>query len=685
MAARTRVPSADRRRIRISADGPPSPNTGVETAPFGRRGLLLLMLLLVTACGGESSPTDQGDGGNGGTGAFTVSPDTVVAGGAFRIEGMSIDPSQVDTWHLRVGPEVAPFRSMPDGSIVALTPLFLESDSSSTSVPPSTPLDVVFERSGTVVARADGALTVRPLPNAPGTTLRMATDLAMVTESLDSLFSRLSGNDPRFDGARQATLGALRGIVAASDSSLRAVLDGSSSWLQGNPDVALSDAVLAACGAADYAAQLAAAFAPVRTKTPERIPGVLGGLCRGSGEDFELACLMQIYSLLDDYTQAFVSPTARTWGNTVGLAAGLIAVSGYAVPATVVIGAILATMDFLMSKVVPALLPSHVTQFELVINRSPIPVGSLTDTEIRISAANTPSTITVNDMVDVILADMGLAGESQLASSFSEVLLNAVQFVIDLYRTILREYNNLHPGTFNDLDFTTARLTWGPTLVEDADLVELFSFQPGIARPDEPAFEWLGVSPGTARIQGRGRAGGERAKVLRDHALCLGCVYSGGAWGNDAPATNTESQEVEGVLMEWAHTHAGGMTVTGTMTACSVEQWEVELSVAGVVGGGILSGSGFATFASDSTGFAQTVVPIAGTLSFPGEDGCSFDDDVSLRLQMNSDWTQAAVMVGSTGAGQAVCAGVPIPQFASVFPGEETQVSAQAQPCTAGP
>ena len=42
-------------------------------------------------------------------------------------------------------------------------------------------------------------------------------------------------------------------------------------------------------------------------RRPRRHAG--GSLCNASGPDFDLACEMQIYVVLDDYTQAFVKPT----------------------------------------------------------------------------------------------------------------------------------------------------------------------------------------------------------------------------------------------------------------------------------------------------------------------------------------------------------------------------------------
>ena len=377
-----RIPDPRRPRPSCASRRPNPPRTARLRALRRLRRLpaavVVGIVLVIAGCGGSSPTGTTGDGGTGGGGGgpatITVTPSTVPAGGGFRIDGASVDPSDVAAWRLRVGPEVAPFRVMPDGSIEALAPLFLPSDTSTTPAPPAGALDVVLERGGAVSARADGALTVTPLPPAPGTAQRMVADLATIAEALDSLFARLPPVDPRVDGARAAAIGALHGLISGADSSLQAVLDGTSSWAGASPDVSLADAILAASGAADYASQLAGAFAPVLLGVRAPSPGAgarerasLGAMCRGSGADFDLACLMQIYTLLDDYTQQFVSPTAQTWGNTMGLAAGLVALSGYAVPGTVIVGAILTTMDYVMSKVVPALLPSHVTQFELTL------------------------------------------------------------------------------------------------------------------------------------------------------------------------------------------------------------------------------------------------------------------------------------------------------------------------------
>ncbi len=49
------------------------------------------------------------------------------------------------------------------------------------------------------------------------------------------------------------------------------------------------------------------------------------------------------------------------------------------------------------------------------------------------------------------------------------------------------------------------------------------------------------MTRGEGRIQARARGAGERSKVLLDNALCFGCIYAGGAFGNNAPGTETKS------------------------------------------------------------------------------------------------------------------------------------------------
>src|SRR5690606_13293516 len=85
-------------------------------------------------------------------------------------------------------------------------------------------------------------------------------------------------------------------------------------------------------------------------------------------------------------------------------------------------------------------------------------------------------------------------------------------------------------------------MTWGPVEVVSPRLVTLFSFDPEVAAPlsQDEGLEWEALSLGTVTVEVRTRGAGETAKLLRDHALCRGCVYTGGAFGLDSAAGSAE-------------------------------------------------------------------------------------------------------------------------------------------------
>lgn len=466
-----------------------------------------------------------------------VSPTAGPPGTVLTVSGRAFSAADAADLTVTVGNEPAPVRVAADGSLAVAVPLFL--GPSGWPEPPAAPQKVTVHRGTAVVGVTSEGVKVTPLAHAPGTTKDVQASLATIAARFQSLWALAPANLPQELPLRQAAASALAGIASGYDDSLDAVLNGTSSLLNGStPDVELADAVLASSGASAYLAGLAQALQTASLAQAALTPQATS-LCNASGPDFDLACEMQIYVVLDDYTQAFVKPTVTAYNNTIGLTAGLLAIGTVTLPATKIVGALLSVSDFVMEKVAPALFPSHLTQFDLEMTKTTIDVGEVTDSRVVVAAANTPPPITVTDVVKQALTVIGLANGTP-PGAFEKALKAAASFDIGLYMNLVSSYESGHPGTFPWADSGVAQmpaLTWGPLEVTSDRLVTLYSADESVVQSLSTQLEWLGASLGDADVRVMPRGPGDRSKVLIDNALCLGCSYSGGAFGNDVPAS----------------------------------------------------------------------------------------------------------------------------------------------------
>lgn len=498
------------------------------------------LLLALAACGGPGAPSPAD---------LSVRPLQGPPGTALTVTGARFDPADAGALHVTLGDADAAYRIAADGSLSVAVPLYLGPDG--WPKPPSDPQTLEVVRAGRTVGRSTEGVSVTPLARAPGTTAQVQDDLQRIADAYDALWSLVPAALPQEAPLRQAVANALAGLANGGDASLGAVLAGTSSLLGGDPGNAdLADAVLASSGAADYLSAYADALAAAVGQAPVgavraragATQDASSGLCDGGAEDLDLACEMQIYVVLDDFTQAFVKPTVTTYGNTVGLAAGALAIGTLEVPAAGIIGAILSVGDFVMEKMAPALFPSHLTQFDLEMLKTTIDVGEVTQSDIVVAAANTPPPITVSDVIQQALTLLGLR-ESEATTKFEKALEAAANFDIGLYMQLISDYEGKHPGTFPWASTGVAQMpamSWGPLEVSTDRLVKLTSSDDSVLAPQQAQIEWKGAELGEANARVMPRGPGSKAKVLHDDALCPGCVYYGGAFGNDMPDDSTK-------------------------------------------------------------------------------------------------------------------------------------------------
>lgn len=192
-----------------------------------------------------------------------------------------------------------------------------------------------------------------------------------------------------------------------------------------------------------------------------------------------------------------------------------------------------------MNKLVPGLLPSKIASLDLELADDRLEAGETTDSTFRLTAVNQPPPISLLDLADQLLAAIGIAGHPKGIDEVLDRILAVAEFTLDVFIKALKAAGV--PAASAD-DLHVPSLSWGPVEVVSPRLVTLFSFQPEVAAPlpPEEGLEWEALSLGTATIEVRTRGAGETAKLLRDHALCRGCVYSGGAFGLDSAAGKAE-------------------------------------------------------------------------------------------------------------------------------------------------
>ncbi len=271
------------------------------------------------------------------------------------------------------------------------------------------------------------------------------------------------------------------------------------------------------------------------------VPHSVGRGARGSGgsarcrndsaEAFRIACMMQAHALLSMYSEFFVKPTADGYANTLGLAAGLVGVLGKAVPAHAIVSSLLTVVDFTISKVSLSLLPSKLDRFDLQLSKELLQVDETTLPTIELVASNTPMTITIMDLVNLAGA---VLGPVELTDSYKSLLKSVFEFAISLYQAALRQFGVL-PGSaaMNGGVFTMPAKRWGPARIASDDLVSLSSGDEAIVSTREEDLTWHAERNGRTNVRVETRGAGDRSKVLQDHSLCPGCVWTGGAFGED--------------------------------------------------------------------------------------------------------------------------------------------------------
>lgn len=504
-------------------------------------GLLVITMSVAPTCSKKS--TNPSDPPSKERKTITIAQTHGAPGSPIDISGYQILP--LDTGiTLLVGNFPTAFLA-DSTSIRALIPLFLDSGASWPTIPVGLQ-NVYLLKGNDTVAQALGALSIDSLPHRPGSTETIRQDMVKISNSLKSIWTslpQLPGEDVRLPGYRFAIMTMLDSLVAGTDSSLQSIISGTSSWTNNQaPDLALQDAIMASSGALEFYNEFAGSVSAFSGRVTAVTQSSI--FCRGGGPDMDLACELQIYTLLEDYKNNVVKPVTTEFASSVKIGADLIAISGLAAKPIAIINALMTVFEFTYGTLAPSLFAAEVTSFTITIYGDTIGVNEPTLSTISITAKNHPSTIKATDVLDMLIDALGLSSlPSGLQTEFREILKEAIKFALDLYRKGLVAYNQDH-GVFIDPEVDLPLMTWGPITINHSDLVELYSGSPEILAEDTAILEWIGKKRGSGTVQVRSRGTGERAKVLYDNALCLFCVYSGGAFGPTTLATENKTVSV---------------------------------------------------------------------------------------------------------------------------------------------
>ncbi|HRN60939.1 MAG TPA: hypothetical protein PLI48_05700 [Gammaproteobacteria bacterium] len=490
---------------------------------------------------------------------LTLTPAQAPPGAAIIAEGLTL--SEGERFEVTVGGRPAAAQRLDDGRLQLRVPVYLTD--APWPVPPAGPQIVEVRRGDALLAASHEGLRVTELPRAPGTTARVQRSLEEVVTAYDRIFESLPASDEQDRLQRRALLTALRGLVSEGDHSLAALLAGTSPLLEGaEPDAELMDALLASGGVASGMEAFAQALRPgpgnagavVLLPTggtafpmalslgsvPTPLSMVTGPKCRGDGKDFELACQMQMYVLLDDLARFYIKPMADSYANAM-LALATVGSPLAAHPLSALISAVLSVSNLVIGKVAPSLLPSNLTRFELESVKPFVALEEIVPARVVVAARNTPQTITLNDLIDVAKSTVGAAIEFD--SDVLHALHKMFDYTVDLYMGVLRGVDHVRPNASDAVNpglITLPMKTWGPLRISSPDLVELFSYAEPILATREEQMEWRAEQRGQTSVRVMPRGPGDRSKVLQDYTLCWGCVWSGGAFGTEMPESSKQ-------------------------------------------------------------------------------------------------------------------------------------------------
>lgn len=500
----------------------------------------VLVLLLLPGCGG-SKDDPVGPDGPGGTLAVTPASGTI--GSLVELTGIDARTLDPDALEVRFGSTLAVARIDTSGALVAAVPIFLEADGTLAG-PSADALDVAVRIDGATVATAEAAFTVTALPDAPGTTVGVATAFASILDDFEALGQALAPGPSLEDGYATASFAATRALIEDPDRGLVAQID---SLATHDPEaLALLDGILAGSGALG---RIEAAATQLGALDIDDSP-----LLRRTTEltDDQLAARMQLYVMVRDVGRDVIGATAQEWGQWLGPIFGGISFVGVSGPVAAPVvaamgtfGVVLGVINTAVNNVALAHLPANVDRFELRVLEPTVAPGEVASTQIWVEASNNPSTLTTLDIVDMALTVMGFRlPQVPAGHPARNALLQTVDYFLSILRGQLSAYAAQHPGSDFAFDLGgVPPMTWSAR-VDDTRYVTPLSFTPDII--DANGFDILAWRAaidgrGEGRIYARINNGPEVTSLVQ----IPGVTYTAGAFGDDVLTSATQTIVVQ--------------------------------------------------------------------------------------------------------------------------------------------
>lgn len=509
--------------------------------------VFMLLTFLMLFCD-KDNPTPEGpDPDIDNPVDLTVSPGSGIPGSSALISGLTGSQDSIDNYTIYIGDEPTAFMVQSDGSFRIFYPLFL--DSKDYPSPPDTPQNLKLYKDSVLIGESVSPVTVLPLPKAPGTTQKTVDALENITSSYEAMLNAIPILDSTEIPVREALIGTMKALISEGENSLAALVSGNSAYIDSSGyNIDLLDALMASTGLLEAYEKLSEHMFVLQDTSLVASRSSNGGvtLCVGTGRDELLACGLQIYVMLQDWNDQVLNETVGSWSTLVDLPLSIVGISGRAVPHIAATTAILNILQFFMDKSISGLFPSHVTEFKLVMLNDSIGIDEYTQSAILVSAENTPVAIEVSDLIKLLSAFNPLrSGNNELFQFFGQYLGAAAEYVMNVYASLIEEYEANNPGSDADGDlFYSPNFYYGPFEVQNNNLVKLMSSDETIAIGVEDQLEWIGLDFGTVSVHAKGRGNGERSKMVYDNNLCLGCVYYGSAFGQSDPVSESKQVHV---------------------------------------------------------------------------------------------------------------------------------------------
>jgi len=155
-------------------------------------GISIILIAGLTLAGCQNNPSGPVPGTITPPANLTITPATGAPGTPIAVLGLDPQPSATDVEQMtaRIGGLAAPLSLSPSGQLLAIVPLMAAGADGQT--PPTVAVGVEILDTGVVVATADSAFTVTALPNAPGSTRAIQTDLGSMRTELARITELLS-------------------------------------------------------------------------------------------------------------------------------------------------------------------------------------------------------------------------------------------------------------------------------------------------------------------------------------------------------------------------------------------------------------------------------------------------------------------------------------------------------------